>query len=86
MAEFCRDCFIKFLCPTPPDIDRIVMTDDDDFCEGCGEYKPVVEYIMPEEPICPRCGEAMGTVKKAGSNAVAGGLYYCNSCDYIVIE
>lgn len=45
MAEFCRECFIRYLLPDPMDIPYIVMSEDDDFCEGCGKISPVVLYI-----------------------------------------
>ena len=49
MAEFCKDCFIKHFHPTKKEIKNIVLSKDDDFCEGCGEFKPVVEYIADGE-------------------------------------
>lgn len=45
MAEFCRECFIRCLLPDPKDIPYIVMSEDNDFCEGCGKVAPVVLYI-----------------------------------------
>ena len=49
MAEFCRDCFIKYLGPSKIEVDRIVMSDNRVLCEGCGEVTNVVNRII--EPI-----------------------------------
>ena len=50
MAEFCRDCFIRTWRPTQDEIDHIVMSDDNDFCEGCMDCGPYVLYIgNPED-------------------------------------
>ena len=48
MAEFCRECFIKYLLPDPMDIPYLVMSQDKDFCEGCGKVVPVVLYVDTE--------------------------------------
>ena len=48
MAEFCKECFIKHLLPDPMDIPYLVMSKDDDLCEGCGKIAPVVLYIDVE--------------------------------------
>lgn len=45
MAEFCKDCFIEHLHPTASEICRIVMSEEEDYCEGCGQFKPFVLYI-----------------------------------------
>ena len=47
MAEFCADCAKKHLGFTDEEMRRAVMSDDPELCEGCGEIKPVVEYIKP---------------------------------------
>ena len=49
MAEFCRECFIKYLGPTQDEINRIVMSDDNDFCEGCMDCDLYVLYIGDKE-------------------------------------
>ena len=49
MAEFCRECFIKYLGPTQDEINRIIMSDDDDFCESCMNWRPYVLYIGDKE-------------------------------------
>ena len=43
MAEFCKDCFKK-MCP-----DWIIteVSRENDLCEGCGEWKPVVISAEP---------------------------------------
>ena len=45
MAEFCKECFIKLLCPTENEIQQIVLSEDDDYCEDCNQFKPVVKYL-----------------------------------------
>ena len=53
MAEFCKDCFKKYLLSSK-DRERvkdenIVMSLTKDLCEGCGEIKLVVDYVIWEE-------------------------------------
>ena len=53
MAEFCRDCFKKYLLSSE-DRERIkdeniVMSPIKDLCEGCGEIKLVVNCVIWEE-------------------------------------
>jgi len=45
MAEFCRKCFISRLMPSKYDIDHIVMSEDEDFCEGCMKWGKYVDHI-----------------------------------------
>lgn len=49
MAEFCKECFIDLLCPSEDEINRIILSDDEDLCEGCGQYKKVVSYIRAKK-------------------------------------
>lgn len=49
MAEFCRECFIGHLHPSEDEIKRIVVSDDLDLCEGCGEYRKVVTQIREKQ-------------------------------------
>lgn len=49
MAEFCRECFINHLGPSQDEIDRIVMSEEYDLCEGCGNWGPYVDYIDCED-------------------------------------
>ena len=53
MAEFCKDCFKKYLLSSE-DMERIkdeniMMFPTKDLCEGCGEIKLVVDYVIWEE-------------------------------------
>ena len=53
MAEFCKDCFKKYLLSSE-DRERIkdeniIMFPTKDLCEGCGEIKLVVDYVIWEE-------------------------------------
>ena len=45
MAEFCKECFIKHLKPTKEEEEHIILSEEVDFCEGCGNYDYVVEGI-----------------------------------------
>ena len=54
MAEFCKDCFKKYLLLSSEDRERIkdeniIMFPTKDLCEGCGEIKLVVDYVIWEE-------------------------------------
>ena len=56
MAEFCKDCFKKYLLSSE-DRERIkdeniIMFPTKDLCEGCGEIKSVVDYVIWEEDQC----------------------------------
>ena len=44
MAEFCKECFKEHIVIPSDNItdDRLVMSEQLDFCEGCAEWKPVV--------------------------------------------
>lgn len=43
MAEFCKDCYVR-VCGGRED-DPVILSDELELCEGCGEYKPVVVCI-----------------------------------------
>ena len=45
MAELCRKCFIETWRPNAYDIEHIVMSKDNKFCEGCMDCVPYVDYI-----------------------------------------
>lgn len=49
MAELCRKCFIEIWRPPQYDIDHIVMSEDEDWCEGCDKYGKYVDHIYHEE-------------------------------------
>jgi hypothetical protein len=44
MAEFCKDCF-KLINESYYHDEELVMSEEEDFCEGCCEYKKVVVGI-----------------------------------------
>lgn len=48
MAEFCEECFKAKIAIPSDNItdDMLVMSDEPEFCEGCGEIKPVVVVVM----------------------------------------
>ena len=43
MAEFCKECFLEI--EGYHNDKKIVMSEDEDFCEGCNEWKTVVVRI-----------------------------------------
>ena len=45
MAELCKKCFIETWHPNAYDIEHIVMSEDNDFCEGCMDCVPYVDHI-----------------------------------------
>lgn len=45
MSEFCRKCFIKAWHPNAYDLEHIVMSEDNEFCEGCMDCVPYVDRI-----------------------------------------
>ena len=55
MAEFCRECFIDKLLTASERADyesgklKIVMFETPDFCEGCQEIIPIVNYVIRED-------------------------------------
>ena len=51
MAEFCKECFKEKLTVPSDGItdDMLVVSEYVDFCEGCGEWKPVVLYVRWED-------------------------------------
>lgn len=49
MSELCRKCFIETWYPNAYDIEHIVMSDENDFCEDCMDCVPYVDYIDTSE-------------------------------------
>lgn len=49
MAELCRECFLKTWHPYVEDIssfeEDIVMSEDNEVCEGCGRFLPYVHHL-----------------------------------------
>ena len=45
MAELCRKCFIETWHPNAYDIEHLVMSEENDFCEGCMDCVPYVSRI-----------------------------------------
>lgn len=45
MAELCRKCFIETWRPNAYDLEHIVMSEENDFCEGCVDCVPYVDHI-----------------------------------------
>lgn len=45
MAELCLGCFLETWTPNAYDRAHIVMSNGNEFCEGCMKYVPYVDYI-----------------------------------------
>ena len=45
MAELCRKCFVATWAPNAYDQHHIIMSKDNDFCEGCWDCGPYVDGI-----------------------------------------
>lgn len=56
MAEFCKRCFKERIAPYEL-VENLVLSDDVDFCEGCGEFKQIVVCIKKITPNkkCKKC-------------------------------
>lgn len=47
MAEFCKECFLTKMAPgTNPD--NLVISEEADLCESCGELKPIVLEVKED--------------------------------------
>lgn len=51
ISELCRKCFIETWAPSKYDVEHIVMSDDWDICEGCGNIGPYVDHIGSDEEV-----------------------------------
>ena len=47
MTEFCIECAKERLGFTKAELKRVVLSNDLDLCEGCGQWKPVVVTLRP---------------------------------------
>ena len=45
MAEFCKECFKDVFHPSKDEYDRIVLSVDNDFCEGCMNCTQYVDHF-----------------------------------------
>ncbi len=65
MAELCRKCFIETWSQYYDDIslleEDIVMSEDSELCEGCGEFLPYVHHLG-RELTCEEYDEAMNRI------------------------
>ena len=50
MAEFCKDCFLKLFGPVEED-EEIIESEEPWLCEGCAEWKPVVDIIKKKDTL-----------------------------------
>lgn len=46
MAEFCLDCFNKINDTNYKESQVVIDYDEPEYCEGCGEVKPVVISVI----------------------------------------
>ena len=51
MAELCFECFLDTWNPDAYDRAHIIMSNDNEFCEGCMDCVPYVEAIDQSEKI-----------------------------------
>ena len=51
MAELCLKCFLEVWRPNAYDRAHVVMSCDNDFCEGCNTIGEYVDYIDPVDLI-----------------------------------
>lgn len=47
MAEYCIDCAKEQLGLTGSELRRVVISQEPDLCEGCGQWKQVVVRVRP---------------------------------------
>lgn len=45
MSEFCKDCFLEIFGPIN-DNEEFIESKEPWLCEGCGEWKPVVDKVQ----------------------------------------
>ncbi|MGN0629378.1 MAG: hypothetical protein ACI4IW_07095 [Oscillospiraceae bacterium] len=49
MAEFCLECWNRLNGTNDPE-EKYIFSDEPDFCEGCGEWKPVIVGLRKPKP------------------------------------
>ena len=49
MAELCLKCFLETWRPNAYDRTHVVMSTDNEFCEGCLDCVPYVDHIDPSD-------------------------------------
>jgi len=59
MAEFCKECFKELLFNDYED-EQIIVSEDDDLCEGCGEFKivliiTIVLALLAKKKLLKKC-------------------------------
>ena len=63
MAELCLSCFLDTWKPNAYDRVHIVMSTDNEFCEGCMDCGPYVDHIDPsEKQACVTIGDFIDIV------------------------
>lgn len=63
MAEFCLNCFLDICKPNAYDRTHIVISNDNEFCEGCMDCVPYVDHIdSSDKKACATAGDFIGIV------------------------
>lgn len=63
MAELCLDCFLDTWKPNAYDRAHIVMSNDNEFCEGCMDCVPYVDHIdSSDKKTCVTAVDFIGVV------------------------
>lgn len=50
MAEYCKECFEEYLYDLKEN-EEIILSKDNDLCECCGKFKPVVVKIVKKNSL-----------------------------------
>lgn len=89
MAELCKECFLKTWHPYVEDIssfeEDIVMSEDNEVCEGCGRFLPYVHHIG-KELTCDEYDEAMKKLVKYYDEHCSHGEMYAINDDGTIGE
>ncbi|OGH55932.1 MAG: hypothetical protein A3G34_01915 [Candidatus Lindowbacteria bacterium RIFCSPLOWO2_12_FULL_62_27] len=50
MAEFCLACYLSQIKPEDVDTAAVALSEGEELCEGCGEFKQIVETVAEPVP------------------------------------
>ncbi len=78
MAELCLECFIDTWHPSAYDRAHIVMSNDNEFCEGCMDCVPYVDHIDPSDMALTPTADDLKRVYLREKRA--GGQIACVEC------
>lgn len=78
MSELCLKCFLETWHPNAYDRTHVVMSDDNEFCEGCWDCVPYVDHIDPSDlQLIPTVGDF---VRVVAHEMKAGRKVACVEC------